>query len=45
MNPFLAWLADVMLGPRCPVCGDRARGHRTLAVHVRYFHPTWEESA
>lgn len=35
MRPLLAWLADTLLGPRCPHhCGYRARGWRTLQAHM-----------
>lgn len=39
MTSFLAWLADVLLGPACPIgCGHRARGPRTLARHLYIDH-------
>ncbi|MDI6911461.1 hypothetical protein [Nocardioides sp.] len=40
MRNLLAWLADLVLGPACPIgCGYRARGWRTLAWHCDYDHP------
>jgi hypothetical protein len=39
MSNLLAFLADTLLGPRCPYgCGYRARGHRTLAAHNAFEH-------
>lgn len=39
MTSFLAWLANVLLGPACPHgCGYRGRGPRTLAAHCDYDH-------
>lgn len=39
MTSFLAWLADVLLGPLCPYgCGYRARGPRTLTAHAHIDH-------
>lgn len=39
MTSLLAWVADLFLGPACPVCGHRARGWRTLLDHYD-THPT-----
>lgn len=40
MKSVLTWVADVLLGPRCPLgCGYRARGWRTLNSHCDYEHP------
>ncbi|MDN4173952.1 hypothetical protein QWY28_13405 [Nocardioides sp. SOB77] len=41
MTSLLAWLADVLTGPGCPypACDHRARGHRTLARHLKRSHP------
>ena len=44
MTSLLAWLADVLLGPRCP-CGYRARGWRTLAAHLDHHHTQEPEHA
>lgn len=34
----MTWLADVMLGPQCVLCGHRARGPRSLQSHQRAEH-------
>lgn len=41
MTHLLAWLTDVLTGPRCPypACSHRARGPRTLAAHIERIHP------
>ena len=44
---FLAWLADTLLGPTCPLrtvtgCNHRARGPRSLDTHILTRHPGWE---
>lgn len=36
---FLQWLGDITLGPRCPDCGQRCRGWRTLLEHAEHEHP------
>jgi hypothetical protein len=38
MTALLAWLADVTLGPRCPLCLERLRGHNGLIRHKRDQH-------
>lgn len=45
MNGLLAWLADVILGPPCPIpprCWYRGRGKRSLDKHVARDHPGWD---
>lgn len=29
------WLGDMLVGPRCPFCGLRVRGWRTLDKHLK----------
>lgn len=35
----LVWIGDRLLGPRCPFCGERLRGWRTLLDHCEREHP------